>query len=299
MTTSSHSLRTLKLGIKSRLLEIRRRVVQAVLSYDAPKLLAALRRLGVRPGDNVMLHSASGSHFGFRGSVEDLTQVFIDAVEPDGHLLMVSLAYHSSSVQYLDRLKQFDVRRTPSMMGLVSEFFRRRPEVLRSLSPTHPMLVRGPQAEWYVAGHEHCLYPCGPGTPFEKFAEKDGLVVFFNVPFATFTFFHHLEHLVSADLPFRLYTDEPRQVAVIDRHGQPGTVTTYPFAPGAIKQRRFPVLEEELRRRGLIVQQRIGNSRIEAVRVRAVIECVEDMRRAGRYFYEFTPAPAAHPDQGA
>ena len=299
MTIRSHSIRRLKLALKSQLFELRRRFVRAFLSYGSPELLAALRALGLRPGDSVMLHSAFATHHGFRGSIEQLTQVFIDAVGPQGHLLMVSLPYRSSSLQYLEQLRLFDVRRTPSMMGLVSEYFRRRPEVLRSLHPTHPVLVRGPQAEWFVAGHERCLYPCGPGTPFDRLAEKDGLAVFFNVPFATFTFFHHLEHLVSDELPFALYTERPFEVEVIDRHGEPGTVRTHVFTPDAIRRRRFAVLEGALRQRGLIVRAKVGNSILEAVRVRAAIECVRKLSQSGCYFYDLSdtsPAHRVHPE---
>jgi len=306
MFTAHPRFRRLKLAVKARLVEMRRRYVEAFMSYEPPALLSALRRLGVNEGDSVMLHSGFAAHHGFHGSIEALTQTFIEAAGPTGHLLMVSLPYRSSSLQYLQTLKQFDVRRAPSMMGLVSEFFRRRPDVQRSLHPTHPMLVRGPEAEWYVAGHEHCIYPCGPGTPFEKFAERDGIVVFFNVPFANFTFFHHLEHLVSAELPFPLYTEQCFAVKVIDRDGRPGVVHTHVFAPEAIRRRRFEDLEQALRVHGVIMSSRIGNTQLHAVRVRAVIDCVRKMSRNGHYFYDLDPLPApasappvSHADGGA
>jgi len=238
-----------------------------------------------------MLHSAFGSQYGFRGTVDDLTNVFLDAIGPEGNLLMVSLPYRSSSLQYLTNLKRFDVRKTPSMMGLVSEMFRRRPNVLRSLHPTHPILAHGPKAQWFLAGHESCLYPCGPGTPFEKLAAMDGKVVFFNVPLDTLTFFHYLEHLVSPDLPFALYTEHPFEVPVIDQMGEWRTVTTFVFSPEAIRRRRFHVLQDELSRRKLIRARRVGNSRVLAVRVGDVVECVEDMRRRGIYFYDLTDLP--------
>lgn len=295
MTTISHWLQPPRKWAKARWLQLRGRFVQTFLSYDESALKAAVVDLGLHPGDDVMVHAAFGSHHGFRGNAQALTDVFIDAVGPEGHVLMVSLPYLSSSLAYLEGQRRFDVRHTPSMMGLVSEFFRRRPEVRRSLHPTHPMLVRGPKADWYVAGHEECRHPCGFGTPFDKFLERDGLVLFFNVPFATFTFFHYLEHLVSPDLPFALYTQPPHQVTVIDAEGRPRTVTTHVFTLDAIRRRRFPVLEAELRERGLIAGRRIGNTRIEAVRVRAVVDCVQEMRRQGRYFYDLSPLPDAHP----
>ncbi len=285
--------RTTRLALKAKLLEARRVFVRALLSYDPPRLLACLRALGVQPGDSVMLHSAFGAHFGFRGTIDQLIDVFLDAVGPEGNLLMVSLPYRSSSLEYLRNLKVFDVRRTPSMMGLVSEMFRRRAGVLRSLHPTHPVLVAGPRAEWFVSGHEACLYPCGPGTPFEKLAAVDGKVVFFNVEFATFTFFHYLEHLVRPRMAFSLYTDEPFNVLVIDRSGESRTVTTFVFSPDAIRRRRFQVLEDELRRRKLIHHWRVGNTRLEAIRVRDAIACVNDMFDHGHYFYDVGGLPGA------
>lgn len=288
-------LRPIKLALKSRWVALRNGFVQRFMSYDAAQLLGVLRELGVRDADSLMLHSASGAQYGFRGSIDDLTRVFIDAVGAQGHLLMVSLPYRSSSIQYLENLKQFDVRRTPSMMGMVSEYFRRRPEVLRSLSPTHPMLVRGPRAAWYVADHEDCLYPCGPGTPFEKFLNENGIVVFFNVPVGTLTFFHHLEHLVGADLPFELYTQPAHRVTVVDREGRESTMSVHAYTMETIRRRRFPVLEAALRERGMVAHRRIGNTHLWAVRVRDAIACTEEMRRAGRYFYDLPPAAPGAP----
>jgi aminoglycoside 3-N-acetyltransferase len=291
MSVLSKIPRAYKAALQARLRQAQESFVRAFLSYDASQLLGSLRALDVRSGDSVMLHSAFGPRYGFRGTIEQLTTVFLDAVGPEGNLLMVSLPYRSSSLEYLSKSKTFDVRKTPSMMGLVSEYFRHRADVLRSLHPTHPVLVCGAKAEWFVAGHEGCRYPCGPGSPFEKLEQLDGKVVFFNVPFATFTFFHYLEHLVNPEMPFPLYTEQPFTVPVIDARGEASSVTTFVFSPEAIRRRRFPLLEDELRRRGLIRERRLGNSRVGMIRVRDAIECVRDMFRKGQYFYDLSDLP--------
>jgi len=278
--------RAYKIWLKARLLRVQELWVQGFRSYDKKELLAALRTLGLASGDAVMLHSAFRKSHGFRGSIEELTDAFIDAVGPDGHLLMVSLPYRSSSFDHLKKLKVFDVRKTPSMMGLVSEMFRRRPDVLRSVHPTHPVLVRGTRAEAFVEGHPDCLYPCGPGSPFDRLAAENGLVVFFNVPFDTYTFFHYLEHMVSPQLPFSLYTEQPFEVPVVDRAGQRRIVRTHVFAPDAIRRRRFDLFEAALRRRGLIRETRLGASRIQAVRVQDTMACVSEMASRGEFFYD-------------
>jgi aminoglycoside 3-N-acetyltransferase len=282
----SGALRFYRRQLKARLLRVRALWVRAFRSYDEKRLLAALHDVGVVTGDALMLHSAFNSSHGFRGSIEKLTNVFIDAVGPDGHLLMVSLPYRTSSYAYVNRAKVFDVRKTPSMMGMVSEMFRLRPDVVRSLHPTHPVLVRGNRAGWFVEEHPDCRYPCGPGSPFDKLASVDGVVVFFNVPFDTYTFFHYLEHLVSPQLPFSLYTQETFDVPILDRTGRRRTVTTHVFSPEAIRRRRFDVFEAALRQRGLIREVRLGDSRIQAVRVRDTIACVTEMASRGEFFYD-------------
>lgn len=294
MSLASRIPRAQKLWLKARINSMRNLWVRLFQSYDPARLRRALRELGIRDEDAVLLHSSFSEAHGFLGDIDALTRVWLDAVGGGGHLLMVSLPYRSSSYQYLMQGKRFDVRRTPSMMGMVSELFRRRPGVLRSLNPAHPILVLGPEAERFIAGHERCVHSCGPGSPFERLYEADGQVAFFNAEFGTFTFFHFLEHLVHEEgrLPVPLYTEEPIVTRVIDARGEPGIVTTFPFSPQIIPRRRFEVLEATLRERGLIRTVRLGRTTLEAVRVRQVVECVREMASRGVYFYDFTGLPA-------
>jgi len=275
--------------LKARLKQWRQGWAQRVRGYDPPQLLAALRRLGVQPGDTVMLHSAFSGQHGFRGSIDQLIDVFVEAVGAEGHLLMVSLPYRNAALDWLQSGRRFDVRKTPSMMGLVSESFRRRPGVQRSLHPTHPILIHGPQAERFIAAHPDCPYPCGPGTPFDELARANGRVVFLNVPLDMFTFFHYLEHMVSPTLPFPLYTDTPFDAPVIDATGQARTVRTYAFAREAIQRRRPERLYEALRAGGLVAAQRVGATRLLAVRVQDAIACTRSLQAQGKLFYDLTP----------
>lgn len=66
----------------------------------------------------------------------------------------------------------FDVRRQPSEMGLLSELFRRRKNVRRSLHPTASVCALGPLAEQLVATHHLASTTFGEGTPFALMAKK-------------------------------------------------------------------------------------------------------------------------------
>jgi aminoglycoside 3-N-acetyltransferase len=289
MSLASKLPAPLKAALKARLKQWRRTFGQRFKGYDRAKLSAALRALGVQPGDTIMLHSAFAPEHGFRGSVGDLIDTFVKAVGPEGHLMMVTLPYRNAAADWLEGGRRFDVRRTPSMMGMVSEVFRRRPGVVRSLHPTHPIAVLGPRARQIVAAHPDCIYPCGPDTPFDEVAKADGKVVFFNVPIDTFTFFHHLEHLVSPTLPFALYTERIYDAPVVDEDGTARIVRTHAFARDAIRRRRPERLYDALRAGGKVASQRVGASQLLCVRVKDALEITAELQRQGRLFYDMAP----------
>lgn len=265
----------------------RKRIIDLVYAYSYPDLLQALREVGVNCGDIVMVHSSFSLFSGFRGNGKDIIRAFKEAIGAKGTLLMVSMPYTGSSREYLEKTKVFDVNRTISMMGIISETFRRQKNVIRSLHPTHPILAFGPQANWFVHEHENCLYPCGHGSPFEKLVQKDAKVLFFDAPFTTFTFFHYLEHIIQNKLPFSLYGKEILDVKVINAKGKEIGVKTRVFSFEAIRKRRSGILWKKLLAAKKIKKRRIGMTDLRLVKVKDAISCVNDMTARGEFFYEF------------
>ena len=72
---------------------------------------------------------------------------------------------------------RFDVRRTPSRMGLASELFRRTRGVRQSRHPIYRIAALGPLAEQLTQGHETAEWPCGRGSPFDLMAERKTLIL--------------------------------------------------------------------------------------------------------------------------
>ncbi len=279
----------LPLRQKSILRNLHRRVVGTFLSYTPEELLKALRSLGVASGDTVLVHSSFLYSSGFAGSPEQVIDVLLESVGSDGNLMMMSLPYTSSTFDYLKTLDCFDVRNAVSRMGLLTEIFRGRKGVLRSLSPTHPILASGPRAEWILAGHEHCPYPCGAGSPFEKLAELCGKVVFFDAPFGSLTFFHYIENKYRDLLPYSLYHPEAFEVPVIDTAGRRFTVFVYAFSPAIITRRRPYEFEAEVRKQGLIKSAKIGNTQLEYIEIRPLLEFVNwEVKRGNFFFYDLS-----------
>ena len=264
----------------------RRLFIQKFLSYDKPELITALHSLGVERGDALMVHSGFDSANGFTGSPGEFVDILLEVVGPEGHLLMASMPYMSSTYAYLQQGKIFDVRKTVSHMGVVSETFRRRNGVLRSLHPTHPILALGPRAAWLIGDHEKCLFPCGKGTPFDKLLQLAGKVLFFDVSFFTFTFFHYLEERIKDRLDFPLFCPEPFEVPFIDYESNRRVMRTYVYSLEANRRRRPQILKDEFDRHNLIKMKRLGNSQLQLIGTADAVRCFDDMTARGIYFYE-------------
>jgi aminoglycoside 3-N-acetyltransferase len=272
-----------KRAIKARLHQAKQRLVRALRSYDSAALAAELTRMGIVETDTLFVHANFEPLSGFTGTPMAVVDTLVGLVGTKGNLLMVSIPFRGSAYDHLAQGKTFDVRKTLSMMGLITEMFRRRPGTLRSLHPTHPVLAFGKDAEWLVAGHEDCQYPCGPGTPFEKFHSRGGKILFFDVGFGSITFFHYVEHLLGPRLPFPVYDDRIFESTVVDGSGEKHTVRTQAYS------REFPraaeKLEAEMLRRDKIQRGRVGNSRLLLMTAADVVACQTAMVEAGNYPY--------------
>jgi aminoglycoside 3-N-acetyltransferase len=273
-----------KRAIRSKINEAKKRFAGTLLGYDGAKLKARLRRGGISESDTLLVHSNFKPDSGFQGTPLDLANTLVELVGTKGNLLMVSLPFRGAAYDYLALGKPFNVKKTMSMMGLVTEMFRRREGTLRSLHPTHPVLACGKDAAWLVADHERCLYPCGPGSPFEKLHRLNGKLLFFDVSFQSITFFHYVEDLLKERLPFPIYSDRLFSVPVVDANGGSHVVQTYAFSKEL--QRAAEKLEAEMQRQGMIREGRVGNSRFQIVTIADVVGCFKAMVEKGNLPYK-------------
>jgi aminoglycoside 3-N-acetyltransferase len=276
----------LKNRLRSVVRQMRRLYISKFRSFNAEDLAAALRRAGIVDGDQLLLHSSFEEHHGFRGGVVELIDCLVSAVGSAGGIYMVSMPYASSTAEYLRGNPVFDLRRTPSRMGLVSEFFRRRSGVIRSRHPTHPVLGIGVHAREVLAGHEAAEYSCGPGSPFERLLHRDGKLAFMNVSMDTMTYFHYLEHLIAASLPFPLYEPEPMEARMRDEAGSEEVLKTWVFSMEAIRRRRPPILQDWMEGAGLIKTVKVGATCIRVMSLRAVTDLVLERAARGEFFYD-------------
>ena len=267
---------------------------RTIWAYGPDELTARLRKIGVAPGSTLMCHSSWLQHSGFQGKPADVVRALKAAVGEEGLLVMPSMPYHNmSSAQWLAKGKPMNVLRSPSMMGLVSEVFRRSEGVQRSLSLTHPLLAWGRDAAAFVEGHERTERSFGDASPFARLLARDALILGFDAPFSSFTNTHFVEDQLAATLPCPLYEPEPVAGVVIDRNGQPFDCAVRVLAAEANRLRREARLVEHLEASGVLHVDRIG--RTVLTWIRAADHSRESARfvAAGKHFFDAPQAALA------
>jgi len=272
--------------LKSHFNKIRDKVMRALFRYDAVRLKSGLTKMGIVESDTLMVHVNFNPQNGFQGTPLDLVNALAELVGEKGNLLMVSIPFRGAAYDYLALNKPFNVKKTISMMGLVTEMFRRREGTLRSLHPTHPVLAFGKDAQWLVAEHDRCLYPGGPGSPFDKFRRLKGKILFFDVSFGAITFFHYVEDLLKDRLPFPVYDDRLFSVTAVYSKGEIRMIQSYAFNKEI--PRSAQKLESEMLLRRKILKGRIGNSQLMLVAAEDVVSCQTAMVEAGNYPYDLS-----------
>lgn len=273
-----------KLEIKSKYNKMKKSVVNSLLSYDGEKLKAKLRKMGIKETDTLFVHANFKPDSGFKGAPNDIVNALVELVGTKGNLLMVSIPFRGTAYDYLVKKKPFRLRKTMSMMGLITEMFRRKDGVLRSFHPTHPVLAYGKDSAWLIEGHEKCLFPCGIGSPFDKFRQLKGKILFFDVSFGAITFFHYIEDITKDKLPFNVYHDEPFTVIAYDEKDREHKIKTYAFNRKYV--RNAGKLEEEMARRNMIKKGKVGNSSMLLVNAEDVVTCQTSMVESGNLPYD-------------
>jgi aminoglycoside N3'-acetyltransferase len=163
-------------------------------------------RLAGQRFEILMVHSSYDALLPmYSGSPVELVRLLMELCGPERTLAMPAFVLEESPEALLRRYRSnpvFDVRRTPSHTGLVTELFRRKRGVTRSLHPTHSVCALGPLATEMVADHHLGTTPCGEQSPFGFMARHDTLVLGIGTPwYRTLSQAHSAEDLLGDDFP--------------------------------------------------------------------------------------------------
>jgi aminoglycoside N3'-acetyltransferase/acyl carrier protein len=269
------------LYLRAKYIKGKKKFTKRFSSYTPTQLENMLKTMGIIAGDTVLMHSAFRVFNGFAGTPDQVIACVLNTIGASGNLVMVSMPYTGSTAAYLQAGASFDVRHTVSAMGVITEIFRQKPGVVRSVNPAHPILAWGPAASWIIADHENTMYSCGKGSPFEKLVHLQAKALLFDVSLRSMTFFHYLKDLFQSTLPVKLYEDLPVESTVTDRNGNKHIVKTYVFSR-ELRRYHSQNLQEALIKEEAMRTETIGNTKLIVLQLRQVMECAQQMVRAGK-----------------
>ena len=159
-----------------------------------------LNRLGLREGMHVMMHSAYRSlRTTFPGiSIDGIIDTIQSIIGTEGSLLMPTFTYcfKKSSGEYT----AYDRNTTPGKVGAIPDVFRKRPQVVRTASPTHSFALWGKISAEIDAGNNP-QSPLGKGSVMEWLDRTDNThIMMLGTNFRSLSFAHYLE--IISGLPW-------------------------------------------------------------------------------------------------
>lgn len=176
------------------------------MHYSKEMLKNQLESMGLRASDTVLVHSSMKAI----GDVEGGADTVLDALMEyfaEGLLLLPTHTWAQMSEDH----PLYYPDNEPSCVGILTNLFRKREGVVRSLHPTHSIAAFGKNAAEYIKGEEKCNTPCTPGGCYDRLRSVGGKILLIGVGHEKNTFIHSVEEVLN--VPNRL-TDKPLELYI-------------------------------------------------------------------------------------
>lgn len=246
-----------------------------MLTFD--QLVSEFRALGVEAGDVLLVHSSYKSFGGVEGGPQTVVDALLEALGPEGTLIMPTFNFDFTKGQ------PWDVRSTPSQMGVLTEIVRQDPRAKRVFHPIYSFAVIGKHAEYlgslrYKSSYER-------HSVFGKLRDLDGKIMVIGLSYTnSMTFFHHIEQMEGVDYRFlKQFTGQ-----VTDWDGRTWTDTyemlVRDIDKGVITE--VNPMGELMEKAGIVKIRRIGEADVKLMKANEVYAfTAREMRRDPHLLY--------------
>lgn len=237
---------------------------------------AGLRKLGLKKGDSVGVHSSLRSFGHVEGGADAVIDALLETVGEEGNVVMST---HSANlgkdqrtpeevamgVSWLFKILPYDPGKTPVTTGIIPETFRKGKGVIRGSHPSHSIAASGPKAKELSEG-------------WHKLLEMDGYILLIGVGLDRCTAMHlaekrvqFAEHILKKIAPPKWFVDK-----------YPESEWEWDFAPYP----DFAKLTEPCVKRGIMKTVKVGEATLRLVRLKDLIDLyVEYLKKDPDLFY--------------
>jgi aminoglycoside 3-N-acetyltransferase len=181
-----------------------------IKACDLRDLVTGLRAAGIRPGQDLLVHSSLRQVGPVRGGAADVLEALRIATEGATIVVPTHTAANSLSsraflaatagmstaqrARYVAAMPGFDPERTPSHgMGVLAEYVRTVAGAKRSSHPQTSFAAFGPRAERCTTGHQLDCH-LGESSPLGWLYQAGGAVLLLGVGYAACTALHLAEY---------------------------------------------------------------------------------------------------------
>jgi aminoglycoside 3-N-acetyltransferase len=241
------------------------------------QLLEGFHDLGVQEGDTLLVHSSYKSFGEVEGGPQTVIQALETALGPQGTLIMPTFNFD------FNKGAPWDVRSTPSKMGVLTELVRKDPRARRVFHPFYSFAILGRHADMlgslrYKSSYER-------NSVFGKLRDLDGKIMVIGLSYTnSMTFFHHIEQMEGVDYRFlKQFTGE-----VTDENGNTYTDTfemlVRDIDKGVVTE--VDPMGKMMEQAGIIKIRRIGEADVKLMKANEVYEfTAREMKRDPHLLY--------------
>jgi aminoglycoside 3-N-acetyltransferase len=195
------------------------------LTEDAFKEIL-VDELELNAGDVVFIHS-SINNLNLRFPFFRIFHILQEILGPHGTILFPTYPSLTSYI-YLMSGEIFDVRKTRSYTGILTEFARKQRNSVRSLHPTKSVCAIGSRAEFLTKSHQNSPYPYDSCSPYYKLVEeKSAKIVGLGVTTNYLSFVHCVDDTLKEKFPIQPYHPRLFQAKCINYSGEVEVVSTF------------------------------------------------------------------------
>ncbi len=245
---------------------------------DRNELLAGFRSTGLQAGDTVLVHSAYKSFGGVEGGPQTVVDVLLEILTPEGTLIMPTFNFE------FNKGAPWDVRTTPSQMGVLTELVRTDPRAKRVFHPFYSFAIIGKHADFLTRERYKSSYE--RASLFGKLRDLDGKIMIIGLDYThSFTFVHHVEQMEGVDYRFiKAFSGQ-----VTDENDHTYTDTFYMLVRDLDKGVITEVnpMGAVLEKRGVVTLHKIGDAEVKIMKANEAYRVIaEEMKRDPFLMYQ-------------
>lgn len=244
------------------------------------QLVDGFRNLGVMQGDTLLVHSSYKSFGEVDGGPATVNRALEAALgtDKDGTLIMPTFNFD------FNKGEAWDVRTTPSKMGVLTELVRKDPRAKRVFHPFYSFAILGKHAEMLGSLRYKSAYE--RNSVFGKLRDLDGKIMVIGLSYNnSMTFFHHIEQMEGVDYRFlKQFTGQ-----VTDENGNTYT-DSFEMLVRDIDKGVLTMVDPMgalMEEKGVIKSAKIGEADVKLMKANEVYEfTAREMRRDPHLLYQ-------------